>query len=134
MAAFSFPATPFDLETVENPITGSTYQWREDFSKWVLTRQAQTKVQDLIWEGDLPPDPIGDYKLWYSTDTLELYYHYCDVNGVCAWTPTATAIQVLEDLNTVVAAQAQTISEQRQRVSGLEADVAALKQTVYGLT
>ena len=38
-------------------------------------------VGDIIWEGDNPPNPIGDYKLWYSTDTLELYFHYCDANG-----------------------------------------------------
>ena len=98
MTAFQFPPTPFDLQTVENTITGSTYQWRTELTKWVLTRQ-QTKVSDIIWEGDSPPDPIGDYKLWYSTDTLELYFHYCDANGVCAWVPTSAPITMLEDLD-----------------------------------
>ena len=60
--AFQFPTTPFDLQTVENTITGSTYQWRSELTKWVLTRQ-QTKVSDLIWEGDDEPNPNpGDYK------------------------------------------------------------------------
>ena len=99
MAAFQFPATPFDLQTVENPITGSTYQWRSEFTKWVLTRQAAGgTTADLIWEGDQPPYPINDYKLWYSTDTLELYFHFCDANGVCAWVPTSAPITMLEDL------------------------------------
>ena len=52
MTAFRFPATPFDLETIENSITGSTYQWREELSKWVLTRQSKTAVSDIIYEGD----------------------------------------------------------------------------------
>jgi hypothetical protein len=64
------------------------------------------EVGDIIWEGDAPPNPIGDYKLWYSTDTLELYFYYCDANGVCAWLPTSVPIQVLEDLN-AFAAQAE---------------------------
>ena len=112
MPAFQFPAAPFDLQTVENTITGSTYQWRPELTKWVLTRQ-QTKVSDIIWEGDNPPDPIGDYKLWYSTDTLELYFYYCDANGVCAWVPTSVPIQVLEDLN-AFAAQAEVDIDQLQ--------------------
>ena len=113
MASFQFPATPDDLDTVVNPITGSTYQWRADLSKWVLTRQPETTGSDLIWEGDSPPDPIGDYKLWYSTDTLELYFYYCDANGVCAWLPTSVPIQVLEDLN-AFAAQAEVDIDQLQ--------------------
>ena len=113
MAAFQFPATPDDLDTVVNPITGSTYQWRADLSKWVLTRSPETTGSDLIWEGDNPPDPIGDYKLWYSTDTLELYFYYCDANAVCAWVPTSVPIQVLEDLN-AFAAQAEVDIDQLQ--------------------
>ena len=98
MSAFTFPATPFDLETVENSITGSTYQWREELSKWVLTRQSKTAITDIIFEGDSPPDPRGDYKLWYSTDTLELYFWYEDENGVGAWVPTSAPITMIEDL------------------------------------
>ena len=113
MAAFQFPANPVDTETAVNPITGSTYQWRADLSKWVLTRSPETTGSDLIWEGDNPPDPIGDYKLWYSTDTLELYFYYCDTNGVCAWLPTSVPIQVLEDLN-AFAAQAELDIDQLQ--------------------
>ena len=96
--AFQFPASPAPYATVINDITGSTYQWRPDLTKWVVTSK-QATGSDLIWEGDAPPDPIGDYKLWYSTDTLELYFHYCDANGVCAWVPTSAPITMLEDLD-----------------------------------
>ena len=100
MPAFTFPDTPFDLQTVTNDITGSTYQWRPELSKWVLTLQnTGGTTADLIWEGDQPPYPINEYKLWYSTDTLELYFYYCDVNGVCGWVPTSAPITMLEDLD-----------------------------------
>ena len=99
--AFQFPATPAPYATVINDITGSTYQWRPDLTKWVITTN-QSTGSDLIWEGDAPPDPIGDYKLWYSTDTLELYFYYCDANGVCAWVPTSAPITMLEDLDNTV--------------------------------
>ena len=42
------------------------------------------------------------YKLWYSTDTLELYFWYEDVNGNGAWVPTAAPITMLEDLDNAV--------------------------------
>ena len=99
--AFQFPAAPAPYATVINDITGSTYQWRPDLTKWVITTN-QSTGSDLIWEGDAPPDPIGDYKLWYSTDTLELYFYYCDANGVCAWVPTSAPITMLEDLDNTV--------------------------------
>ena len=111
MAAFNFP-DPTVQQTVVNPITGSTYQWKEPPGKWVLTVSVRD-VSDIIWEGDNPPIPIGDYKLWYSTDTLELYFYYCDANGVCAWVPTSVPIQVLEDLN-AFAAQAEVDIDQLQ--------------------
>ena len=100
MAAFQFP-DPAVQTTVTNPITGSTYQWKEPPGKWVVTVKMRD-VGDIIWEGDNPPSPIGDYKLWYSTDTLELYFYYCDANGVCAWIPTSVPITMLEDLDNTV--------------------------------
>ena len=100
MAAFQFP-DPAVQTTVTNPITGSTYQWKEPPGKWVVT-VSMRDVGDIIWEGDNPPSPIGDYKLWYSTDTLELYFYYCDQNGVCAWIPTSKPITLLDDLDTAV--------------------------------
>ena len=96
MAAFQFP-DPAVQTTVTNPITGSTYQWKEPPGKWVVTVKMRD-VGDIIWEGDNPPNPIGDYKLWYSTDTLELYFHYCDAAGTCAWVPTSAPITMLESL------------------------------------
>ena len=42
MAAFNFPDSPFELQTVENPITGSKYQWRSELSKWVLVGTSTT--------------------------------------------------------------------------------------------
>ena len=121
MAAFQFP-NPAEQTTVTNPITGSTYQWKEPPGKWVVTVKMRN-VGDIIWEGDNPPNPIGDYKLWYSTDTLELYFYYCDAAGTCAWVPTSVPVQVLENLNTVIAAQATTIQQQIARIDALEAAV-----------
>ena len=100
MAAFQFPDPALET-TVVNPITGSTYQWKEPPGKWVVTVKMRD-VGDIIWEGDSPPDPIGDYKLWYSTDTLELYFYYCDAGGTCAWVPTSAPITMLEDLDNTV--------------------------------
>jgi hypothetical protein len=100
MAAFQFP-DPAVQTTVKNPITGSTYQWQDPPGKWVVTVSIR-EVGDIVWEGDNPPDPIGDYKLWYSTDTLELYFYYCDEFGVCAWIPTSKPITMLEDLDNTV--------------------------------
>ena len=111
MPAFQFP-DPLVQTTVKNPITGSTYQWKEPPGKWVMTVSIR-EVGDIIWEGDNPPSPIGDYKLWYSTDTLELYFYYCDAAGTCAWVPTSVPIQVLEDLN-AFAAEAEIDIDQLQ--------------------
>ena len=96
MAAFNFP-DPTVQQTVTNPITGSTYQWKEPPGKWVITTKVRA-VTDIIYEGDSPPFPRGDYKLWYSTDSLELYFWYEDVNGNGAWVPTAAPITMLENL------------------------------------
>ena len=112
MPAFQFPDPTTGATTVTNPITGSTYQWKEPPGKWVVTVKMR-EVGDIIWEGDNPPDPIGDYKLWYSTDTLELYFYYCDAAGTCAWVPTSVPIQVLDDLNAFVA-QAEVDIDQLQ--------------------
>ena len=121
MPAFQFP-DPLDQTTVKNPITGSTYQWKADPGKWVMTVNIR-EVGDIIWEGDSPPDPIGDYKLWYSTDTLELYFYYCDPNGRCAWTPTSIPIQTLEELDKEITSQAGVIQNQIARIDALEAAV-----------
>ena len=100
MAAFQFP-DPADQKTVVNPITGSTYQWKEPPGKWVVTVSVR-QVEEIIYEGDNPPTPRGDYKLWYSTDTLELYFWYEDENGNGAWVPTSAPITMLEDLDNTV--------------------------------
>ena len=52
MPAFQFPASPPDYETVTNPATGASYQWRPDLMKWVLTATASSdrltqRVEDL---------------------------------------------------------------------------------------
>ena len=79
MAAFQFPDPATGQTTVVNPITGSTYQWKELPGKWVVTVYIR-QVEDIIWEGDNPPSPRGDYKLWYSNDTIHLYFWFEDVN------------------------------------------------------
>ena len=100
MAAFQFP-DPAVQTTVVNPITGSTYQWKEPPGKWVVT-VSMRDVGDIIWEGDKKPDPVGDYKLWYHTEELELYFYYCDENSRCDWIPTSKPITMLEDLDNTV--------------------------------
>lgn len=128
--AFQFPATPFDLETVENPSTESVYQWRADLNKWVLVGAAGgiiggIDIDNVISEGPIPPvqDPEEPIKLWYNTDTLELYFYYTDVNGNTAWVPTAIPIQTIDALNVTVAAQASTIQQQLDRIAALETAV-----------
>ena len=124
MAAFQFP-NPAEQTTVTNPITGSTYQWKEPPGKWVVTVKMRD-VGDIIWEGDNPPSPVGDYKLWYSTDTLELYFHYCDINDVCAWIPTSAPITLLEDLDTDLSGVKQEIQLIETAVNENEARIAGL--------
>ena len=121
MAAFQFP-DPNDTQTVVNPITGSTYQWKEPPGKWVVTTKLRG-VSDIIYEGDNPPDPIGDYKLWYSTDTLELYFYFCDANSVCAWVPTSAPITMLEGLQAEVTAAGADIAVVKRNIIELEDDI-----------
>jgi len=122
---FNFP-NPALEQTVTNPETGITYTWLADPGKWIIEVDGEklNENQNIVWEGDTPPSDIDDvYSFWYSTDTLELYYYYCDPTGVCAWVPTSVPIQVLENLNTTVAQQATTIEEQIARIDALEAAV-----------
>ena len=98
MPAFQFPDPALE-QTVVNPITGSTYQWQDPPGKWVVTAKLR-EVSDIIWEGDDEPNPNpGDYKLWYHTDKLELYFWYEDINGVGAWVPTSAPITMIEELD-----------------------------------
>ena len=122
MAAFQFP-NPTEQTTVTNPITGSTYQWKEPPGKWVVTVKMRD-VGDIIWEGDNPPSPIGDYKLWYSTDTLELYFHYCDAAGTCAWVPTSAPITMLEDLDEGLFEVRQLLNQVNMAASTNENEIA----------
>ena len=110
--AFNFPDNPGAYETVTNTVTGSQYQWRDDLSKWVVI-VSNTDVTDIIYEGDTPPGPLEDFKLWYSTDTLELYFWYVDANGTGAWLPTSAPTSTVDIVT---------------------ADIAALNTQVAGLT
>ena len=95
MAAFNFP-DPLVEQVVENPITGSIYEWKEPPGKWVLRAQGGGVVSgDLIWEGPTPPVG-GDHKFWYHSEELELYFKYTDINGNSAWVPTSKPISELE--------------------------------------
>ena len=128
MSAFQFP-DPTVEQTVVNPITGSTYQWKEPPGKWVVTTKLR-EVSDIIWEGDNPPIPIGDYKLWYSTDTLELYFYYCDANGVCAWVPTSAPITMLEDLGIAVAEINTELQENNFKTDQLAAILIGMEEQI----
>ena len=90
MSAFQFPDPSQGITTVVNPITGSTYQWKEPPGKWVLTTKRENTT---VWENDEPPVPNpGTFMFWYHTAELELYYWYSDENEKGAWVPTATAV------------------------------------------
>jgi len=126
MASFQFPSDPKENDTVVNSLTGSTYQWKTPPGKWVVTFQ-EKQISEVIWEGDSPPDPIGEFRLWYSTDTLELYYYFIDGNGVAAWLPTAKPITLLKEIE-------DSIVVQTNRIDNLVAEIANLKLTVFGNT
>lgn len=116
MAAFDFPSPPVeDGFEVKNELTGITYKYDAASGSWVVVAsnvqdnyytkpEVDTLLQsvspDLIWENTNPPLPDTPYKLWYNTDTLELYFYYCDTNGVCAWTPTSVPLTALEVITT----------------------------------
>ena len=117
--AFNFP-DPTVEQVAKNPETGISYKYMDPPGKWVIESLADSAIREVDFEGDSPPDPRGDYKLWYSTNALELYYYYCDPNDVCAWLPTSTPIQILEGLNSAVAAQSVTIQHQLSRIQALE--------------
>ena len=116
MAAFDFPSPPVeDGFEVKNELTGITYKYDAASGSWVVVASnvqdnyytkpevddlLQSVSPDLIWENKKPPLPDTPYKLWYNTDTLELYFYYCDPNGVCAWTPTSVPLTALEVITT----------------------------------
>jgi hypothetical protein len=116
MAAFDFPSPPVeDGFEVKNELTGITYKYDAASGSWVVVASnvqdnyytkpevddlLQSVSPDLIWENTNPPLPDTPYKLWYNTDTLELYFYYCDTNGVCAWTPTSVPLTALEVITT----------------------------------
>ena len=119
MAAFDFPSPPVeDGFEVKNELTGITYKYDAASGSWVVVASSvqnnyytkpevdallDTVSPDLIWEGSNPPLPDTPYKLWYSTDTLELYFYYCDPNNTCAWTPTSVPLTALEVITTELA-------------------------------
>ena len=126
MAAYQFP-DPQIQETVINPITGSTYQWKNPPGKWTLVAQPKTQVSDIIWEGETPPNPVGDYKLWYSIDTLELYFYYTDTQGTSAWIPTAKPITGLESVIAEVNVAGVDIAQVKLEIIENNADIQRLQ-------
>ena len=81
-----------------NEDTGILYRFIDPPGKWVPVATHMGITEDLF-EGDAPKIGREDYKLWYSTDTLELYFWFEDVNGTGAWVPTSAPITMLEDLD-----------------------------------
>ena len=128
MAAFNFP-DPTIQQTVTNPITGSTYQWKEPPGKWVITTKVRA-VSDIIYEGDSPPAPRGDFKLWYSTDSLELYFWYEDINGNGAWVPTAAPITMLEDLDEGLFEVRQLLNQVNSAAITNENDIILIRESL----
>ncbi len=79
MAAFQFP-DPAVTQTVKNPTTGNTYQWKEDPGKWVLTNASDAFAADLSEkvskDGDTMTGPLNIMApaepLEYNTPLLRL--------------------------------------------------------------
>ena len=126
--AFQFPDPTVEQQVI-NPITGSLYQWVDPPGKWILVDQG-TAVSDIIFEGDSPPEPRGDYKLWYSTDTLELYFWYEDVNGVGAWVPTSAPITMLEDLDEGLFEVRQLLNQVNSAAITNENDIILIRESL----
>ena len=131
--AFVFP-DPSELQAVTNPTTGVNYVWKEDLGKWVVASQTSA-LSDAIWEGTSPPpaDQQDDYQLWYNTETLELYFRYCDENAVCAWVPTYKPISALDDLTDEVNAAGADIAVVKRNLIEVEDDIFGLKGKVEGI-
>lgn len=115
MSAFEFP-NPVDQQTVVNPVTGTTYQWKEPPGKWVVTTKANA-TGSLIWEGPNPPIPVEDYRFWFDTVGLELYFYHCYAVDDCEWLQISTPIQNISDLEAAVTQLQQDVGILKQEVS-----------------
>ena len=127
--AFQFPATPTDLQTTVNGITGSTYQWRGDLNKWVIINVGSGgSLTEIIHEGPTPPvqTPSDPIKLWYHTEELELYFYYTDVNGNSAWIPTSKPVSELDAVINGLSVLEQEVIQQQMNINQVENQVASV--------
>ena len=63
MPSFQFPDPSLE-QTVVNPITGSTYQWKEPPGKWVLTSTlVDSDIEDRVDALENAPAPTADVQL-----------------------------------------------------------------------
>lgn len=131
--AFIFP-DPSELQAVTNPMTGVNYVWKEDLGKWVVASQTSA-LSEAIWEGTNPPpsEQEDDYQLWYNTDTLELYFRYCDENATCAWVPTSVPLNSIEDIQVELDATGAAVATARLETAENYQEIVTTKTTVSEL-
>ena len=127
--AFDFPNPPTG-DPVTNPETGITYEYDAASDTWVVTastvqQQYYTKaeVDNLIENADAPGIHEGETpptieegqppQLWYNTNTLELYFYYCDANDICAWVPTAAPLTELASVKAELEATGAAVAVAR---------------------
>jgi hypothetical protein len=69
---FNFP-DPAVSTTATNPVTGATYQWKDDPGKWVLTGGAAEKPTPPVTIDLLPPENPQKGDLWIHEESLIEY-------------------------------------------------------------
>ena len=146
--AFDFPNPP-TAEPVTNPETGITYKYDAPSQTWVVVAST---VQDLYYtkievdsllntssgvhEGVTPPVLAdGDIpQLWYNTNTLELYFYYCDENNVCAWVPTAAPLTELASVKAELEATGAAVAVARLETAENYQELQQIKENLGNVT
>ena len=115
---FQFPANPKVGDTVINPLTGTTYEFKAP-GKWSI--QSLTSSGDIsVYEGPEPPPSASEYKLWFDTNSASLKYYYCDANNDCHWLTTAFNEEGVELLLSQLTAMSNVIIDLQTKVQTLE--------------
>ena len=133
----------------------NSFTVQADYNGWLF--ESLAALDKAVLEGSVsiglepPTDNLVNGTLWYDTESLELSIYYIEDDGTAAWVPTSTPY-AFDDSLAVVTAAVQTEARTREYqfhqlqealnsvntaqdvdISGLEADIAALQQTVATL-
>ena len=150
------PRLAEDINTTSLPeVDPALFNVQADYNNWVYLALTalDNDIENLpppTFVGEAPPpeDEREPGMLWYDTAALELSIWYVEEDGTAAWVPTSTPYAFDDSLAVVTAAvqdEARTREYQFHQlqealnnvntaqdvdISGLEADLAALQQTV----